>query len=156
MAGGEQLSGDSGKSGNAEQLRERQPVGGRPDAVEPAQSLTPEQIRQKRIEAADAEYERSRASRKQNVLGEEKNFATGKERQKTIDEILEHRYRYYVLDQNSISDFEYDKLERRLSPEDREKLGVGSSLKSTYPERIRKMFKNSEGQKTLSGKGNKK
>lgn len=28
------------------------------------------------------------------------------------DKILEHKYRYYVLDENIISDFEYDYLER--------------------------------------------
>ena len=40
--------------------------------------------------------------------------AVEKEIEKLRDEIRYHEYRYYVLDSPEISDFEFDKLMRRL------------------------------------------
>lgn len=54
-------------------------------------------------------------------------------------QVLAHRFLYYVLDDPAISDFEYDRLERRarsLLPLDSPVHGVGSSLRSSYPEEI--------------------
>lgn len=60
-------------------------------------------------------------------------------------EVLVHRYIYYVLNNNIISDMEYDALERKA----REQLpatsliqGVGSSLASSYPEEVVKEANN--------------
>jgi len=50
--------------------------------------------------------------------------------------ILAHRYLYFVLCDPVISDREYDALERALSPEQREAIGVGSSLASSYAPEI--------------------
>jgi NAD-dependent DNA ligase len=51
--------------------------------------------------------------------------------------ILAHRYLYFVLTEPVISDAEYDQLEKSLSPEERESLGVGSSLESSYSDEIK-------------------
>jgi NAD-dependent DNA ligase len=58
------------------------------------------------------------------------------EQQKIIDEVLYHRYLYYVLAEPEISDYQYDMLERQLPDEIREALGPGSSLPSSYPQYI--------------------
>lgn len=54
-------------------------------------------------------------------------------------EILVHRYLYYVEAQPTISDFEYDILEREarsVLPESSPVHGVGSSLPSSYSEDV--------------------
>ena len=51
-------------------------------------------------------------------------------------EVLIHRYLYYVLNEQLISDFEYDIIEynaRSLCPPESPVHGVGSSLPSSYP-----------------------
>ena len=51
--------------------------------------------------------------------------------------VLAHRYIYYVLNDNLISDFEYDALEhqaRATAPAGSAVHSVGSSLASSYPE----------------------
>lgn len=63
-------------------------------------------------------------------------------------QVLCHRYRYYVLDNPSITDYDYDRLERQLPEFVRELIGVGSSLKTSYPEEI---VKHCEG--TTNGTG---
>jgi hypothetical protein len=54
-------------------------------------------------------------------------------------QLLYHRYLYFVLNEPEISDAEYDQLERRLPQEEREKLGVGSSLAEGYPSWVPKL-----------------
>jgi DNA ligase (NAD+) len=49
---------------------------------------------------------------------------------------LAHRYRYYVMCDPVISDFEYDQLEReakKILPPDSPVHGVGSDRASDYP-----------------------
>ena len=58
-------------------------------------------------------------------------------------EVLAHRYRYYVLDDPTVSDFVYDQLEREaraVLPESSPVHGIGSSLRSSYPQEIIDMF----------------
>jgi len=50
----------------------------------------------------------------------------------TIKLCLAHRYLYYVLSDPVISDYDYDMLERSLTPAEREALGVGSELAADY------------------------
>ena len=55
-------------------------------------------------------------------------------------EVLIHRYIYYVLDDNIISDYAYDRLERKardLLPPTSPVQGIGSSLASSYTEDIK-------------------
>lgn len=58
----------------------------------------------------------------------------------TIEQqVLVHRFLYYVLDDPVISDFEYDRLEcraRSILPLESPVHGVGSSLRSSYPAEI--------------------
>jgi NAD-dependent DNA ligase len=51
--------------------------------------------------------------------------------------ISAHRYLYFVLTEPVISDAEYDRLEKSLSSDERESLGVGSSLESSYSDEIK-------------------
>ena len=53
--------------------------------------------------------------------------------------ILAHRYLYYVECAPVLDDLDYDALERMLSPEDKEEIGVGSSLPSSYTPDIIKL-----------------
>ncbi len=51
------------------------------------------------------------------------------------NEVLVHRYLYYVLNEPIISDFEYDLIEREaraICPVDSVVQGIGSSLASSY------------------------
>ena len=52
---------------------------------------------------------------------------------KNIEEILYHRFCYYVLMEPEIEDWQYDLLEKKMTEEEKEKLGVGSSLETSYP-----------------------
>lgn len=55
-------------------------------------------------------------------------------------EVLVHRYLYYVLAQPTISDFEYDIIERQareVCPPESPVHGVGSSLPSSYSDDIK-------------------
>ena len=54
--------------------------------------------------------------------------------------ILSHRYCYYVLSAPTISDRDYDKLEKQYVAEFGDGLGVGSDNPKDYPEAIRKEF----------------
>lgn len=55
-----------------------------------------------------------------------------------LEQIQFHRYRYYVMDDPMISDYEYDVLERRARDQyGDDAVGIGSSLRSSYPESIR-------------------
>lgn len=61
------------------------------------------------------------------------------------DQILLHRYCYYVLASPLIPDVEYDKLEveaRKIYPEDSVVHKIGSCLPSSYPEYIKNMADN--------------
>lgn len=54
-------------------------------------------------------------------------------------QVLVHRYRYYVMDDPVISDFEYDQLERQarnLLPLESPVHGIGSSLASSYSDEV--------------------
>jgi NAD-dependent DNA ligase len=54
-------------------------------------------------------------------------------------EVLVNRYLYYVQSEPLISDFEYDALEREarsVLPETSVVHGVGSSLSSSYPDKV--------------------
>lgn len=53
-----------------------------------------------------------------------------------VKTVLAHRYLYYIETQPVISDFEYDALERQLTYEEKEEIGVGSSLADSYSEEI--------------------
>lgn len=51
------------------------------------------------------------------------------------DEVMAHRYLYYVLSEPVLPDMEYDKIERRareVCPPESPVHGVGSSLPSSY------------------------
>lgn len=55
------------------------------------------------------------------------------------EEVLVHRYLYYVLASPVISDFEYDKLEQKARdtyPENSPVHSVGSCLESSYSSRV--------------------
>lgn len=67
------------------------------------------------------------------------------------DELLYHRYLYYVLAAPEISDYQYDMMERELRRlEDRydycrsdsPSITVGSELPETYPKHIRERAEN--------------
>lgn len=58
------------------------------------------------------------------------------------DQVLMHRYLYYVKDSPVISDYVYDQIERdarAVCKEDSPVHGVGSSLASSYPPYIIQM-----------------
>lgn len=58
--------------------------------------------------------------------------------EKLVKDCLTHRYRYYVLNQPVISDYEYDMLEREAKKVDTEGLlnVPGSDLEESYPKEI--------------------
>jgi DNA ligase (NAD+) len=56
-----------------------------------------------------------------------------------LQEVMEHRYRYYVLNNPIISDYEYDILEnkaKKYAPETHDIWKPGSSLESSYSKEI--------------------
>ena len=58
------------------------------------------------------------------------------------DKILFHRYRYYIMCDPLISDFEYDMLDKEavaILPPDSVVNQPGSDLKSSYPAHIAEM-----------------
>lgn len=61
-----------------------------------------------------------------------------------VKKCLEHRYRYYVLNEPIISDYEYDILEKEAKKNDINGIlnTPGSSLKSSYPEEIIRICEN--------------
>jgi len=60
------------------------------------------------------------------------------------DQVLLHRYCYYVLANPLVSDAVYDQIERearKIYPEDNVVHKVGSSLPSSYPDWIKEFLK---------------
>ncbi len=57
-------------------------------------------------------------------------------------QVLCYRYEYYVLNESSVPDSEYDRLEASLPEWLREYIGVGSSNKEDYPEEIINRYSN--------------
>lgn len=79
------------------------------------------------------------------------NKTTQEEYDELLNELLIHRYRYYVLANPVISDYNYDMMERKLfdmeesgiSPADNSpSQTIGSTRPSSYPKHIQEMFKN--------------
>jgi NAD-dependent DNA ligase len=65
------------------------------------------------------------------------------EYRKTVEELLYHRYRYYVKDDPEITDSMYDRIERTLPVELRDQMGVGSDLERSYPPYVIERYKRS-------------
>jgi len=70
---------------------------------------------------------------------------THSKRQLSLEEqVLVHRYCYYVLANPLVPDVVYDQIERearKVYPEDNVVHKVGSSLPSSYPEWIKELMK---------------
>ena len=84
------------------------------------------------------------------MLETENNRSLQMSYRELLDEVLKHRYRYYVLSAPTISDYEYDVLERKLLK--MEEAGqapdpyspsraVGSDSAHSYPPHIQLFFK---------------
>jgi hypothetical protein len=61
-----------------------------------------------------------------------------------VFELLCHRYRYYVLHNPTISDYQYDMLERPIVRDEvmGDLFGVGSENPESYPLEVRELFIN--------------